>query len=152
MKRSQILGIIVAFALILFGIIYPVPEKWIQIDNSYFAQKTSWSGDDGPAYIGGDAYNYQIEASLKAGYMSGVMAMKSISIVGGIALFFLTLYSLVHCAMARERAQQWMDEWNKAAKEQNQLLKDISEAQGQILARLPQRIEACLEASEEQRD
>ena len=45
-------------------------------------------------YIGGDAYNYQIEASLRAGETAGVAAYsveKSIYTVGGAILLFCSL-------------------------------------------------------------
>lgn len=103
MKASQILGIIVAIALIIFAVAYPVPEKEIDISSSYSAYDNTWADMEGAEYIGGDAYNYQIEASLKAGYMSGVLAMKSITFVGGVLLFFLTMYSRVKCICLMEQ-------------------------------------------------
>lgn len=95
MKTSQTFGILFAIALILFGALYPIPAKHLNT-NSY-SYKSKWTESYGEEYVGGDAYNYQMEASLKAGYMSGVMAMKSISVASGILLFFITLYSHVKC-------------------------------------------------------
>lgn len=98
MKTSQVLGIIFAIALTVFSAVYPVPEKYVDVSSSYSAYDYSWSKNTGAQYLGGDAYNYQVEASLKAGYMGGVLAMKSITFVGGLLLFFLTLYSREKCS------------------------------------------------------
>lgn len=96
MKASHVIGFILAIALIVFGIAFPTPEKHIRV--SSYDYDNPWTDAWGEKYVGGDAYNYQMEASLKAGYMSGVLAMKSITFVGGCLLFFLTLYSNVKCA------------------------------------------------------
>ena len=93
MKGTHVLGLLVAIALVVFGIYYPVPEKRVSVSSSYKAYDYTWNDNEGAQYLGGDAYNYEVEASLKAGYMSGVLAMKSITFVSGIMLFFITLYS-----------------------------------------------------------
>lgn len=105
MKGSQVLGIILAVALIIFGVAFPVPEKYVSVSSSSYAYEYPWTKDRGAEYVGGDAYNYQMEASLKAGYMSGVLALKSISFVGGLLLFFLTLYSRVKCAAIEKQTR-----------------------------------------------
>lgn len=80
MKGSQVLGIILAIALIVFGVVFPTPEKHIRV--SGYDYDNPWTDSYGEEYVGGDAYNYQMEASLKAGYMGGVLAMKSITFAG----------------------------------------------------------------------
>lgn len=84
-------GIFVSVLLIIFGAVFPVPEK--QVDTIGYCYDKSWFYRYGEEYVNGDAYNYQIEASLKAGWMSGVLTMKSISVATGILLFFITLYA-----------------------------------------------------------
>lgn len=88
----HIAALIVAVSLIRYGMNYSVPDKRIHVYSS--SSSPSWSGDYGMEYVGGDAYNYQMEASLKAGYVSGVYAMKAIYTVGGTLLLFITLLSL----------------------------------------------------------
>lgn len=105
MKVSQILGIVFAAALIIFSIAYPVPEKDVNVSSSSKAYYYSWSENIGAQYINGDCYNYQIEASLKAGYLAGVLAMKSLTFVGGLLLLFLTLYSRVKCQTIEEQTR-----------------------------------------------
>ena len=93
MKGWSVFGIIVALALIAFGIFYPVPKKHVKVDQGYKAYDYDWMENKGAQYVGGDAYNYQVEATLKAGYMAGVLAMKAITFVGGILLFFISVYA-----------------------------------------------------------
>lgn len=103
MKKTHIFGLLAAIALIIFSIAFPIPEKHIDVSSNYSAYQSSWKENVGAEYVGGDAYNYQMEATLKAGYMSGVLAMKSITFVGGLLLFFLTLYSNVACSLTESQ-------------------------------------------------
>ncbi len=103
MKVSHILGIILSLVLIVFSLAYPIPEKHVYVYSSSDAYYYSWDKNIGAEYLGGDAYNYQVEASLKAGYFTGVVSMKSIVFVGGLLLFFMTLYS---AAKSRSIAEQ----------------------------------------------
>lgn len=74
-----VFGIIVSLAMILTGAFIPVPSK--EIDYlSYSAQ-----------YVGGDAYNYIIESSIRGGQISGMITCKTILISLGILLFFLVI-------------------------------------------------------------
>lgn len=84
-------GIFVSVLLIIFGAVFPVPEK--KVDTIGYCYDKSWFYKYGEEYVNGDAYNYQIEASLKAGWMSGVLTMKSISVASGILLFFAVIYA-----------------------------------------------------------
>ena len=114
MKGSQATGIVIAIILIVFSIAFPMPEKHLR--TSMYRNSYNWTDDSGEEYVGGDAYNYQMEASLKAGYMSGVLAMKSISLIGGLLLLFLTLYSRIICE-AKEEQNQLLSALEKSAKE-----------------------------------
>lgn len=129
MKGSQVLGIILAIALIVFGVVFPTPEKHIRV--SRYGYDKPWTDSYGEEYVGGDAYNFQMEASLKAGYMGGVLAMKSITFVGGLLLFFLTLYSRVKCAAIEVQTRK-LSECVDTAEKYGKLLEKISEsAEGQ---------------------
>ena len=103
MKKTHIFGLLAAIALIIFSIAFPVPEKHIDVSSYYSAYQSSWKENVGTEYVGGDAYNYQMEATLKAGYMSGILAMKSITFVGGLLLFFLTLYPNAACSLTESQ-------------------------------------------------
>lgn len=93
MKGWAILGIIVALVMIGFGILYPVPDKYVRVDSGAKAYEYDWMENKGAQYVGGDAYNYQVEATLKAGYLAGVLAMKAIVFAGGMLLLFLSAFS-----------------------------------------------------------
>lgn len=97
MKKSIVffLGIAVAIALMIYGAVMKVPEKYVWVSSSSAAYNYSWERNTGAQYLGGDAYNYQVEASLKAGYLSGVFTVKSVTIVGGILLLFVSLFGLM---------------------------------------------------------
>lgn len=89
MKKLFVVGIIVSACLIIFGAAYPVPEK--EIDVYYLVNNPQWHDQWGAEYVGGDAYNYQIEATLKAGYMSGVLTMKSVCFCSGFILLAIAV-------------------------------------------------------------
>ncbi|MCM1060593.1 MAG: hypothetical protein NC452_09880 [Eubacterium sp.] len=89
-KKIQILGIVSAITLIIVGIFIPVPEKRI---STY-----SFSDEGYYEYVGGDAYNIQIEASLRGGIIAGRTVAKAILIsVGTLELFLvLAIYSVAY--------------------------------------------------------
>lgn len=93
MKISHIFGIIISCILIIVGIAFPVPDKHIFTSSSSYVNGSDWGSEWGEEYVGGDAYNIQIEASLKAGWVSGVLALKSVGVASGIILLMLTLYA-----------------------------------------------------------
>lgn len=139
MKGIQIFGMIVAVALIILSIAYPVPEKYINV--SGYAYHDPWVEDRGAEYVGGDAYNFQMEATLKAGYMSGIVTMKTVTFVGGLLLMFLSLFSMAKCSLIeaqnsslyelkRSLQQQGtsLDQIARGTNDQTALLKAISAA------------------------
>ncbi|MGN0657568.1 MAG: hypothetical protein ACI4KR_12345 [Ruminiclostridium sp.] len=102
-------GVIISVILIIFGAAFPIPKKHIYVSN--YSYDTGWVDEKGEGYVGGDAYNYQIEASLKGGWVSGVLAMKAISVSSGILLFFFVMYA---------------DKKQKELEKQTKLLEQIS--------------------------
>ncbi len=126
MKKPHIFGLLAAIALIIFSIAFPVPEKHIDVSSNYSAYQSSWKENVGAEYVGGDAYNYQMEAALKAGYMSGILAMKSITFVGGLLLLFLTLYSNAACSLAEFQNAKFND-ISRAMQRNEDSMKALSE-------------------------
>lgn len=102
MKTVQKIGMIIAVVLMIFAIVFPVPQKYLQTTSSY-SRSNTWTDKSGLEYVGGDAYNLQMEATLKAGYMSGVMTLKSVSFIGGLILLFLSLYSGIKCELIEKQ-------------------------------------------------
>ena len=87
--NAYIWPLIIGAVLILVGIIIQIPGgalTTIKIFNGdstdHYAFDDKYSSID--EYVGGDAYNYIIGASLVAGKTSGTMASKAICIVGGM--------------------------------------------------------------------
>lgn len=105
MKASHIISFIIALGMIAFGSVYPVPEKYVNVSSLSSAYHSNWNENKGAEYIGADAYNYQIEASLKAGYVSGVISMKAIFFVGGMLLLCLTSMSCIKCSNANKQTE-----------------------------------------------
>lgn len=135
MKTSQVFGIILAVALIIFAVAFPVPEKHIMV--SSYSWDHGWTDSYGDEYVGGDAYNYQMEASLKSGYMGGVLAMKSISFVGGLLLLFITLYSHLKCKSIEEQTHLFSD----STKAQTEMLRKVYDA---LNSRFPEEVKEAV--------
>lgn len=92
-QKPYMCPIIIGILLILIGLIIRVPggalTTYKSLDGesagSYYAFDNRYSSID--EYVGGDAYNYIIGASLVAGKTAGVIAAKAISMVGGAICF-----------------------------------------------------------------
>lgn len=92
-QKPYMCPIIIGILLVLIGLIIRVPggalTTYKSLDGEsaggYYAFDNRYSSID--EYVGGDAYNYIIGASLVAGKTAGVIAAKAISIVGGAICF-----------------------------------------------------------------
>ena len=84
MNNVSKFGIIVATIMLIIGIFLPVPKKeintWASADNGGYEE-----------YVGGDAYNIQIEASLRGGIIAGRTVAKTVLITVGVMVLFLSL-------------------------------------------------------------
>jgi hypothetical protein len=78
-KTFSVLGIIVGIVLIIVSFFVSVPSR--EISNP-------------ERYIGGDAYNYQIEASIRGGEIAGAKTTKAIYLTGGIIIFLGSFIAL----------------------------------------------------------
>ena len=89
MKRRtvSILGFIIAALFLVAAFIIKVPNKYI----SYYS-----SMDDGYVeYVGGDAYNYIIEAALRGGEIAGAKTSKAIFFASAGIITVISLFGLV---------------------------------------------------------
>ena len=84
--------IVIALLLIIFGIALPIPEKHIDTWRTG-ALGSEWEGNEYTEYVGGDAYNIMIEASLRGGIIAGRTVAKTILIVSG-AVFIISGFIL----------------------------------------------------------
>lgn len=87
-NKACLCPIIIGIILILAGLIIRIPggalTTYKNLDGKstdYYVFDDKYSSID--EYVGGDAYNYIIGASLVAGKTAGAMTAKAISIVGG---------------------------------------------------------------------
>ena len=84
-KAAGYLGIILAIVFVILAFATPVPDKYIK---SYGTGKMY-------EYVGGDAYNFIIEASLRGGEIAGAQTSKAIyfgvaAILAVLSCSFLT--------------------------------------------------------------
>lgn len=79
---SKASGYVLSLVFLILGISAYVPSKTIPM-GYYHSGYTE--------YVGGDAYNIMIEASLRAGEISGGEAKKAVFYAASGILFFLTL-------------------------------------------------------------
>lgn len=81
-KRTQIIITAIGLLLVCIGLFMPVPSKEL---TTY-----SFMADEGYSvieeYVGGDAYNYIIGASLVGGEIAGAKVQKAIYTVAGLFL------------------------------------------------------------------
>ena len=80
-KTAGISGIILAVVFLVLGFLSSTPDKYIK---SYGTGKMY-------EYVGGDAYNYIIEASLRGGEISGAKTAKAVYFSAAGILFVLSL-------------------------------------------------------------
>lgn len=97
-KMIAMVGVLLALVLAGTGLFLSVPEKKI---SSYSLSKNGYV-----EYVGGDAYNYIIEASLRGGEISGTLAMKGALIAGGAILLFLSLGMYVDAMPVPEKKKE----------------------------------------------
>lgn len=88
-NNAYICPIIIGIILIFIGLITPIPGGALTTYESFNGEVTDdyvfdnkYSSID--EYVGGDAYNYIIGATLVAGKITGAMATQAIYMVGGM--------------------------------------------------------------------
>ena len=88
-QKAYLYPIITGVILILVGIFIQVPGGILTTYESLDGDKTNSYAFDNryssiDEYVGGDAYNYIIGATLVAGKISGIITAKAVFLVGGI--------------------------------------------------------------------
>ena len=101
------LGLIAACVMVVFalGMIndskdIDLPKKHVYVSSSSSAYYSEWEANQGAQYLGGDAYNYIVEASLKAGYYDAQVTRKTILEVGGYLLLSISGFFGLYCLAA----------------------------------------------------
>ena len=80
-KHFSIAGMVIGLILILVGLATTVPDDIIQTN----VRNRERGGYE--RYVGGDAYNFMIEASIRSGEIAGRTASRAIYMTGGAILF-----------------------------------------------------------------
>lgn len=80
-KAAGIIGLILAIGFVVLGFTTTIPDKYI---SSYGSNKMT-------EYVGGDAYNFIIEASLRGGEISGALTAKAIYFAAAAVLAVISL-------------------------------------------------------------
>ncbi len=81
-KHTQVIIMAIGTLLVCIGLFLPVPSK--ELTTYSFMEDSGYSVIE--EYVGGDAYNYIIGASLVGGEIAGVKAQKAIYTVSGLSL------------------------------------------------------------------
>ena len=97
MKAFAIFGFILALAMLMVGIFFPVPTSELRYWNNV------------KEYVGGDAYNYIIAAALEGGKISGALILKTVLIVGSVITFMLSGIILVLSKKQYEKSNAGID-------------------------------------------
>lgn len=116
-KTAGIVGIIVAIVLLILAFSSTTPDKYIK---SYGENKMY-------EYVGGDAYNYIIEASLRGGEIAGAKAVKAIYIAASGILFILSL-SFLTSDGGRDEIHSDIGEVKKEIKDAQKAITQINES------------------------
>lgn len=93
MKKAMLILIMAGSILTILGVTHEVPEK-----RFYFSNITE--------YVGGDAYNAMIEASLRGGEIAGEKVVKALYICSGIITISI---GVVGYAMFEEKKEVSVD-------------------------------------------
>ncbi len=101
---AAIVGIIISANMISAADKVSIPDKYVFVSSSSSAYDYGWGMNTGAKYLGGDAYNYIVEASLKAGYYNACVMKQTVMRTGGTALLFASIFFLFFSAYSLEKA------------------------------------------------
>lgn len=85
-KAAAITGLVLATVFLILGIASVTPDKYIK----------SWGDGKMYEYVGGDAYNYIIEAALRGGEISGAKTARAVYFSAAGILLVLSLSFLAY--------------------------------------------------------
>ncbi len=106
-KEISIVVLCVGVLLLIIGLFLRVPGKNLDVEEY-------WMGDDYftnedyiiKEYVGGDAYNYMIGASLAGGEIAGTLAKKAIYITMGCLISSIGALALAFTQKERTESEQ----------------------------------------------
>ena len=89
LKNFAIVGIIVGLILVIVSFIIPIPETQI-------AMRGGREVGGYIEYVGGDAYNLIIEASLRGGEIAGATSSRASYLTSGVIISVISFLALGH--------------------------------------------------------
>lgn len=111
-RTASILVIAIGVAFVAIGLLIAVP-------GDHLTTYRSLAGEAGYSYIeeyvGGDAYNYIIGASLVAGHIAGTLTMKAVFVVGGALASCIGLLCLASTHRAEKQTAQHAEDTESPA-------------------------------------
>ena len=116
-KTAGIVGIIVATVLLVLGFVSTTPDKYIK----------SYGDNKMYEYVGGDAYNYIIEASLRGGEIAGAKTAKAIYFAASGILFVFSL-SLLTTDDGKDKICNDIGELKKEIKDAQKAINQTNES------------------------
>ena len=78
---SGLLGIALGVILLIMGMATTVPDR--MLPSFVSRSEHERTGEGTPQYVGGDAYNFLIESSIRGGEIAGATTARAIYITGG---------------------------------------------------------------------
>ena len=91
MKMFSVIGIVIGLLFAIIGLTTTVPDDIIQTGT--FARGNREQGGY-QEYVGGDAYNFIIEASIRGGEIAGGRTARATYLTGGVIMITGSLISL----------------------------------------------------------
>jgi hypothetical protein len=86
-KYIAIIGLLAGLALVIVSFTVKIPDSTISMYGGR-------SGGGYKEYVGGDAYNIQIEAAIRSGEIAGTTSAKAIYLAGGAIIIIHSLLAL----------------------------------------------------------
>ena len=91
LKNFSIIGIIIGLVLAMMGLMTNIPDDIIRTG---FMGRDNRDAGGYQRYVGGDAYNFIIEASIRGGEIAGGRSARAIYLTGGMMVSTTSLIAL----------------------------------------------------------
>ena len=100
-SKASIFGIVIGIIVLFVGLSTTVPDRSLP----RLASERATSGDDEGThrYVGGDAYNFIIESSIRGGEIAGATAARAIFVSSGLLIIVIGGISLGGSLMTDEK-------------------------------------------------
>lgn len=90
---ASLVGIILGIILLISGFATTVPDR--MLPSFVSRSEREETGEGTPQYVGGDAYNFLMEASIRSGEIAGARTARAIYISSGVLLITISAMTFV---------------------------------------------------------